>query len=57
MELRTGDPELNIVVFKCGMGDGAYPTWIGRSADGDITWVVSDLELLHHGTALDFPGV
>ncbi|RFU40452.1 DUF4241 domain-containing protein [Actinomadura logoneensis] len=41
----TGDERLNIIVFQCGMGDGAYPTWIGRSENGDMVCLISDLEL------------
>lgn len=38
-----------LVLFECGMGDGVYPVWIGRDADGDISLVLADLELLSHG--------
>jgi len=48
IDVPTDDPELNIIVFKCGMGDGAYPTWIGLTTGGDITYFVADLELLQH---------
>jgi hypothetical protein len=37
---------LNAVFFDCGMGDGDYPTWIGRTAAGDPACFVADLELL-----------
>ncbi|MEU8250032.1 DUF4241 domain-containing protein [Nonomuraea sp. NPDC048916] len=40
--------ELNVILFDCGMGDGVYPTWIGRSARGEAVCFVSDLELLSH---------
>ncbi|MFJ2028505.1 DUF4241 domain-containing protein [Streptosporangium sp. NPDC087985] len=39
---------LNIILFDCGMGDGAYPTWIGRSTSGEPVCFISDLELLSH---------
>lgn len=44
------DPELTggLLVFACGMGDGVYPTWIGRDVSGDPVSVVVDLELLSH---------
>jgi hypothetical protein len=37
---------LNAVLFDCGMGDGDYPTWIGRTPAGDPACFVADLELL-----------
>jgi hypothetical protein len=43
--LATG---ANIVVLTCGMGDGLYPTWLGRSEHGSVTSLVIDLELLSH---------
>ncbi|MBA9003102.1 DUF4241 domain-containing protein [Thermomonospora cellulosilytica] len=54
-DLPTDDPDLNIIVFSCGMGDGAYPTWIGRTATGDIACFISDLELLHHSLGPETP--
>ena len=33
----------NLIAFLTGQGDGAYPTWIGRTADGDIACFVADL--------------
>jgi Protein of unknown function (DUF4241) len=39
---------LNMVVFDCGMGDGAYPTWIGRTAAAAPACFVADLALLSH---------
>jgi hypothetical protein len=41
--------DLNVVMFDCGMGDGTYPVWIGRTAAGDAACFVADLELLSHG--------
>jgi hypothetical protein len=37
--------DLNAVVFSCGLGDGIYPTWVGRTSTGDLACFVSDLEL------------
>jgi hypothetical protein len=37
-----------LLVFFCGMGDGIYPTWIGRDDDGDAVSLVIDLEMLSH---------
>jgi Protein of unknown function (DUF4241) len=39
---------LNVVIFRCGMGDGYYPTWVGRTAAGELACFVADLELLSH---------
>ncbi|TDO44047.1 uncharacterized protein DUF4241 [Kribbella sp. VKM Ac-2527] len=39
-----------VLVFDCGMGDGVYPTWIGRDSNGDPVSLVIDLELLAHST-------
>lgn len=35
-----------VVAFPSGMGDGAYPVWIGRDADGAVTCYVADMCLL-----------
>jgi len=48
IDISTGDPDLNIVMFKCGMGDGAYPVWAGRAISQDPVCFVADLELLQH---------
>jgi len=55
--IPTADPDLNIIVFKCGMGDGSYPVWIGRAASQEPVCFVADLELLQHslGPAADVP--
>jgi len=39
---------LNVIVFRCGMGDGKYPTWVGRAATGEPTCFLVDLEVLSH---------
>ncbi|MEV0615109.1 DUF4241 domain-containing protein [Nonomuraea sp. NPDC050404] len=46
------DPQTggNVLLFDCGMGDGLYPTWTGRAADGSITCFATDLELLSHSS-------
>lgn len=38
----------NVVIFDCGMGDGSYPVWLGKAADGSLAQVAADLELLSH---------
>ncbi|MFI5805404.1 DUF4241 domain-containing protein [Streptomyces sp. NPDC051561] len=32
----------NLIAFTSGWGDGAYPTWLGRDADGNITCFITD---------------
>jgi Protein of unknown function (DUF4241) len=42
---------LNVIMFDCGLGAGAYPVWLGRTAAGEPACFVADLELLsHHGS-------
>ncbi|MGE7434190.1 DUF4241 domain-containing protein [Kitasatospora sp. NPDC001175] len=38
------DPETshNFVAFPSGWGDGCYPTWVGRSAGGEVTGFVTE---------------
>ncbi|WP_067143947.1 DUF4241 domain-containing protein [Microtetraspora malaysiensis] len=47
-EVTDAESGLNVILFDCGMGDGAYPTWIGRSTGGEAVCFISDLELLSH---------
>lgn len=37
---------LNVIMFDCGLGAGAYPVWLGRTAAGEPACFVADLELL-----------
>ncbi|MFD8635768.1 DUF4241 domain-containing protein [Streptomyces sp. NPDC059533] len=37
-----GDAGHDLVAFSSGWGDGSYPTWVGRDADGEITCFVTD---------------
>ncbi|MFE2750926.1 DUF4241 domain-containing protein [Actinosynnema sp. NPDC059335] len=39
-----------LVAFTSGWGDGSYPTWIGRAADGGVTCFVVDTFVLHGAT-------
>ncbi|MEU4153705.1 DUF4241 domain-containing protein [Streptomyces sp. NPDC026659] len=32
----------DLIAFTSGWGDGAYPTWIGRNADGEVTCFLTD---------------
>ncbi|MFE9020704.1 DUF4241 domain-containing protein [Streptomyces sp. NPDC007808] len=42
------DPEsgANLIVYPSGMGDGSYPVWIGRDADGEVTCLLADMLIL-----------
>ncbi|MEV0118127.1 DUF4241 domain-containing protein [Streptomyces sp. NPDC050844] len=42
-DLATG---ANMVTFSSGMGDGSYPVWIGRDAEGEVTCFVADMQIL-----------
>ncbi|SFS72734.1 DUF4241 domain-containing protein [Saccharopolyspora flava] len=45
---RLADEEDRTIVVVCssGGGDGHYPTWVGRNADGEITCFVTDFFVL-----------
>ncbi|GGM62370.1 hypothetical protein GCM10007977_074930 [Dactylosporangium sucinum] len=45
---ETADPKTgtNMIVYPSGRGDGSYPVWIGRAADGAVTCLVADMLLL-----------
>ncbi|MEN3534142.1 DUF4241 domain-containing protein [Microbispora sp. ZYX-F-249] len=40
-------PGANCVAFLSGWGDGAYPVWAGRDADGDVVCFVADMIILN----------
>lgn len=42
---RTADLDhgANLVTFHSGWGDGGYPTWIGRTADGRVACFIADM--------------
>jgi len=46
---------LNVVIFNCGMGDGYYPIWVGRTAAGEVACFLADLGVLSDsvGSATD----
>jgi hypothetical protein len=50
--LQAGDSGAGILIFACGMGDGLYPTWVGRDSSGKVSCLVLDLELLSRGELL-----
>jgi hypothetical protein len=37
-----------LVAFSSGMGDGAYPVWVGRGASGEVACFVADMLLLRY---------
>jgi hypothetical protein len=45
VELPSTEPEPNLIAFRAGQGDGAYPVWIGRTDDGQVGCVVVDFQL------------
>ncbi|MER6349147.1 DUF4241 domain-containing protein [Streptomyces sp. NPDC001595] len=44
--------DANLIAYSSGMGDGSYPVWIGRGADGQVTCLVADMLIFHGGEAL-----
>ncbi|WP_217255130.1 DUF4241 domain-containing protein [Streptomyces sp. AC602_WCS936] len=45
VELPGTEPEPNLIAFRAGQGDGAYPVWTGRTEDGQVSCVVVDFQL------------
>ncbi|MFI9365550.1 DUF4241 domain-containing protein [Kitasatospora sp. NPDC053057] len=52
-EVREATTGTNLIAYPSGMGDGTYPVWIGRDADGAVTCFVADMLILHHATVLE----
>jgi len=52
--VEVSDPATgsNLIAYLSGMGDGSYPVWIGRDADGEVTCFIADMLVLHHAEAL-----
>ncbi|MER5200789.1 DUF4241 domain-containing protein [Streptomyces sp. NPDC002755] len=42
----------NLIAYPSGRGDGSYPVWIGRDAEGAVTCLVADMLVLHDADAL-----
>lgn len=49
-ELEDPETETNLIAFSIGWGDGVYPVWIGRGADGEVACVVADGQVLRDAT-------
>ncbi|RMB84759.1 DUF4241 domain-containing protein [Streptomyces shenzhenensis] len=44
--MSVGDDDHAVIVFRTGWGDGDYPTWIGRTIDGDVACFLTDFHVL-----------
>ncbi|MFJ8228552.1 DUF4241 domain-containing protein [Streptomyces sp. NPDC094448] len=42
----------NLIAYCSGHGDGSYPVWIGRSAEGSVTCFVADMLVVQDGRPL-----
>jgi hypothetical protein len=40
---------LDLFAYNCYYGDGSYPTWIGRDAQGSVTCFLSDMLIVSNG--------
>jgi hypothetical protein len=49
-DLTLPDVDANVIAATTALGDGAYPTWIGRTSTGEIASLVVDLEQLRSAT-------
>ncbi|BCY11698.1 DUF4241 domain-containing protein [Actinoplanes sp. L3-i22] len=45
--------EANVIVVSSGWGDGVYPTFVGRAADGQVTVFVTDFMVIPEAAAGD----
>lgn len=48
VNLPLGSNEANVVVFKCPMGDGVYPTWMGLTASREVACFIAHPGLLNY---------
>ncbi|MEU6611971.1 DUF4241 domain-containing protein [Streptomyces shenzhenensis] len=46
ISMSVGDDAHAVIVFRTGWGDGDYPTWIGRTVDGDVACLLTDFQVL-----------
>jgi Protein of unknown function (DUF4241) len=54
--LIDDDSEPVVVAFSSGGGDGSYPTWVGRTAGGEVACLLTDFFLLPDETDADDEG-
>ncbi|KZB81988.1 DUF4241 domain-containing protein [Amycolatopsis regifaucium] len=52
LDLTLDGVDGNIILFNAGWGDGSYPTWIGRAADGTLACFVTDMLVLNDAQVL-----
>ncbi|HEX5144163.1 MAG TPA: DUF4241 domain-containing protein [Mycobacterium sp.] len=48
--LTVPGTDANVIAVVTARGDGRYPTWIGRTTDGQVTSIVVDLIQLRYAT-------
>jgi hypothetical protein len=48
--------DANVIATTTAMGDGGYPTWIGRTTTGDVTCVVSGSQTDPQGGTFSISG-
>ncbi|MER5583425.1 DUF4241 domain-containing protein [Streptomyces asoensis] len=46
--MAQGEDGHNLAGFTSGWGDGSYPTWIGRAADGSVACFLTDFFVVPH---------
>jgi hypothetical protein len=47
--IPRGEAGAGLLTYPAGKGDGSYPVWIGRDAEGAVTCFVADMRLLGRG--------
>jgi len=52
LSITDPDSGANLVAFSSGWGDGSYPVWAGRDADGRVCRLVADLLVVNGATLL-----
>ncbi|MBO3735707.1 DUF4241 domain-containing protein [Glycomyces niveus] len=52
-EFTIPETDLNLFAYGCYLGDGSYPTWIGRDEAGAVTCFLSDMLIVDNGQPND----